>query len=207
MSSAAVKMKAPDVFSADKFDVKAIREQFPILHQKVYGRDLVYLDNAASTQKPLAVTNALTHYYATSHANVHRGVHALSDRATEAFENARAHARHFVNARHAREIIFVRGATEGLNLVASSYGRYRLKPGDEILVSEMEHHSNIVPWQLIAEQTGSAVRMIPMDDRGEIIQDEYQNLLNEKNRGRCDHLRGKFSWHRQSNSADDGTGP
>ncbi len=180
MSEVAIKMKTRDASATNQFDVDAIREQFPILHQKVYGRDLIYLDNAASSQKPLAVTNALADYYATNHANVHRGVHALSDRATEAFENARAYARQFVNAQHAREVIFVRGTTEGLNLVASSYGRYRLKPGDEILVSEMEHHSNIVPWQLAAEQTGSAVRMIPMDDRGEIIQDQYQNLLNEK---------------------------
>ena len=180
MRNVAVKMNALDVPLANEFDVDAVREQFPILNQRVYGRDLVYLDNAASAQKPLAVTNALAHYYATNHANVHRGVHALSDRATEAFENAREYSRQFVNARHTREIIFVRGTTEGLNLVASSYGRHRLKPGDEILVSEMEHHSNIVPWQLMAEQTGSAVRMIPMDDRGEIIQDEYQNLLNEK---------------------------
>ncbi len=180
MSEVAVKMKTRDASATDQFDVDAIREQFPILHQKVYGRDLIYLDNAASSQKPLAVTNALADYYAKNHSNVHRGVHALSDRATEAFENARAYARQFVNAQHAREVIFVRGTTEGLNLVASSYGRYRLKPRDEILVSEMEHHSNIVPWQLAAEQTGSSVRMIPMDDRGEIIQDQYQNLLNEK---------------------------
>ena len=158
-------------------DPESIRKQFPILNERVYGKNLVYLDNAASSQKPLAVTRALDNYYASQHANVHRGVHALSDRATEAFENSRELARQFVNADHAREIIFVRGTTEGLNLVASSYGRQRLKPGDEILVSEMEHHSNIVPWQIIAEQTGSRVRMIPMDDSGQIIQEEYLKLL------------------------------
>ena len=166
--------------STAAIDTDSIRKQFPILKERVYGKNLVYLDNAASSQKPLAVTQALDNYYASQHSNVHRGVHALSDRATEAFENARKLASQFVNARHAREIIFVRGTTEGLNLVASSYGRYRLRPGDEILVSEMEHHSNIVPWQIIAEQTGSVVRMIPMDDSGQIIQDQYLNLLNEK---------------------------
>ena len=166
--------------AVDRLDVEAIRRQFPILEEKVYGKDLIYLDNAASSQKPVAVTDSLNRYYTTQHANVHRGVHALSDRATEAYENAREIAREFVNAKHTREIIFVRGTSEGLNLVASSYGRYRLKPGDEILVSEMEHHSNIVPWQMIAEQTGSVVRMIPMDNRGEIVQRAYRELLNEK---------------------------
>ena len=180
MNQLAVNMNSKVHASNAELDVASIRLQFPILNERVYGRKLVYLDNAASTQKPLAVTNALADYYATKHANVHRGVHALSDRATEAFENARELAREFVNARHSREIIFVRGTTEGLNLVASSYGRYRLKPGDEILVSEMEHHSNIVPWQLIAEQTGSSVRMIPMNDDGEIMLESYAEMLNEK---------------------------
>ena len=165
--------------AASAIDPETIRKQFPILSERVYGKNLVYLDNAASSQKPLAVTQALDNYYASQHSNVHRGVHALSDRATEAFENSRKLARQFVNADHAREIIFVRGTTEGLNLVASSYGRQRLNPGDEILVSEMEHHSNIVPWQIIAEQTGSRVRMIPMDDSGQIIQDEYLKLLGQ----------------------------
>ncbi len=179
MSEAAIDTSM-EMQSTSHLDIDSIREQFPILKEIVYGKKLVYLDNAASSQKPLVVTDSLTHYYASQHANVHRGVHALSDRATEAYENARELARQFVNANHSREIIFVRGTTEGLNLVASSYGRYRLKPGDEILVSEMEHHSNIVPWQVIAEQTGSTVRMIPMDDQGEIIQHEYQELLSTK---------------------------
>ena len=179
MSEAAIDTSM-EMQSTSHLDIDSIREQFPILKEIVYGKKLVYLDNAASSQKPLAVTDSLTNYYASQHANVHRGVHALSDRATEAYENARELARQFVNANHSREIIFVRGTTEGLNLVASSYGRHRLKPGDEILVSEMEHHSNIVPWQVIAEQTGSTVRMIPMDDQGEIIQHEYQELLSNK---------------------------
>lgn len=163
-------------------DINAIRAQFPILEEKVYGQELVYLDNAASSQKPLAVTDTLNRYYASQHANVHRGVHELSDRATEAYEKARGFAQKFINASRPEEIIFVRGTTEGLNLVAESFGRYRFNPGDEILVSEMEHHSNIVPWQLIAERTGSTVRMIPMNDEGEIILEEYQNLLSEKTR-------------------------
>ena len=179
MSEAAIDTSM-EMQSTSHLDIDSIREQFPILKEIVYGKKLVYLDNAASSQKPLAVTDSLTNYYASQHANVHRGVHALSDRATEAYENARELAQQFVNANHSREIIFVRGTTEGLNLVASSYGRHRLKPGDEILVSEMEHHSNIVPWQVIAEQTGSTVRMIPMDDQGEIIQHEYQELLSAK---------------------------
>ncbi len=163
-------------------DVDAIRAQFPILQERVYGHELVYLDNGASSQKPLAVTETLERYYASQHANVHRGVHALSDRATEAYENARRTAARFVNAERVEEIIFVRGTTEGLNLVAESYGRHALRPGDEVLVSEMEHHSNIVPWQLIAERTGAAVRKIPMNDAGEIVLEEYQNLLNDRTR-------------------------
>ena len=163
-------------------DIGSVRAQFPILEEKVYGQDLIYLDNAASSQKPLTVTETLNRYYASQHANVHRGVHELSDRATEAYENSRKLAQMFVNASRPEEIIFVRGTTEGLNLVAESYGRHRFKPGDEILVSEMEHHSNIVPWQLIAERTGSTVRMIPMNDDGEIILEQYRNLLSERTR-------------------------
>ncbi len=166
----------------NRLDIDSIRAQFPILQEKIYGQDLVYLDNGASSQKPLKVTETLRQYYASQHANVHRGVHALSDRATEAYEKARGTARQFVNAKRPEEIIFVRGTTEGLNLVAESYGRYRLRPGDEILVSEMEHHSNIVPWQLISERTGSVVKMIPMDDRGEIIMDQYRSMLTDSTR-------------------------
>jgi len=168
--------------TSSMLDVAAVRAQFPILEQRVHGQALAYLDNGASSQKPLAVTDTLDKYYSSQHANVHRGVHELSDRATEAYENARKTAQRFVNATHPEEIIFVRGTTEGLNLVAESYGRDKLQPGDEILVSEMEHHSNIVPWQLIAERTSSVVKMIPMNDDGEIILDEYKALLNEKTR-------------------------
>ncbi len=171
-----------EVASSDALDVDAIRAQFPILEEKVHGQRLVYLDNGASSQKPLTVTKTLERYYASQHANVHRGVHELSDRATEAYETARKTAQKFVNAQRCEEIIFVRGTTEGLNLVAESYGRHTLKPGDEILVSEMEHHSNIVPWQLIAERTGSIVKMIPMNDDGEIILENYQEMLSEKTR-------------------------
>lgn len=172
-------VKPQTVNSTADFDVYAVRESFPILEEEVYGKELVYLDNAASSQKPLEVIETLREYYFHQHANVHRGVHALSERATEAYENARARVQQFLNARNAREIIFVRGTTEGLNLVATSYGRQCAKAGGEILVSEMEHHSNIVPWQLLAEQTDIRIRKIPMNDRGEIQMDAYRNLLNE----------------------------
>ncbi len=175
--SVAVESRESAATSYDS-DLAGIREQFPILSEQIYGKSLVYLDNAASSQKPLAVTECLNNYYATQHANVHRGVHALSERATEVYEGARESVRDFVNAKSTREIIFVRGASEGINLVADSYGRQNLQPGSEILVSEMEHHSNIVPWQMIAERTGATVRMIPMDDDGEIMQEEYEKLLN-----------------------------
>ena len=178
-----VAFKAPvEQSTTPILDIDAIRAQFPILDERVHGQELVYLDNGASSQKPLAVTNALNRYYASQHANVHRGVHELSDRATEAYETARKTAQKFVNAAQSEEIIFVRGTTEGLNLVAESYGRDKLKPGDEILVSEMEHHSNIVPWQLIAERTASVVKMIPMNDDGEIMMDQYQQLLSDRTR-------------------------
>ena len=172
-------VKHQTVNSTADFDVYAVRDSFPILEEEVYGKELVYLDNAASSQKPLEVIETLRKYYFHQHANVHRGVHALSERATEAYENARARVQQFLNARNAREIIFVRGTTEGLNLVATSYGRQCAKAGGEILVSEMEHHSNIVPWQLLAEQTDIRIRKIPMNDRGEIQMDAYRNLLNE----------------------------
>ena len=178
-----VALKTPtEIQSGNMLDIQEIRAQFPILEEMVHGNTLAYLDNGASSQKPNVVTETLERYYATQHANVHRGVHELSDRATEAYESARKTACKFINANRTEEIIFVRGTTEGLNLVAESYGRWKLQPGDEILVSEMEHHSNIVPWQLIAERTGSIVRMIPMNDNGEIIQEDYQNLLNDKTR-------------------------
>jgi cysteine desulfurase/selenocysteine lyase len=162
------------------FDVARIRRDFPILHQRVHGKPLVYLDNAATTQKPQAVIDALVHYYTTDNANVHRGVHLLSERATEAYENARITAQHFLNAAESCEIVFVRGATEGINLVAATYGRTNVNAGDEVLITAMEHHSNIVPWQMLCEEKGARLRVAPMNDAGELLLDEYERLLNPK---------------------------
>jgi cysteine desulfurase / selenocysteine lyase len=161
-------------------DVAAVRRDFPILHQRVHGKPLVYLDNAATTQKPQAVIDALVHYYTTDNANVHRGVHQLSERATEAYENARITAQHFLNAAESCEIVFVRGATEGINLVAATYGRTNVNAGDEILITAMEHHSNIVPWQMLCEEKGARLRVAPMNDAGELLLEEYECLLNPK---------------------------
>jgi cysteine desulfurase/selenocysteine lyase len=166
--------------SATAFDVERIREDFPILSTTVNGKPLVYLDNAATTQKPRAVIEVLDEYYSTINANVHRGVHYLSQRATDRFEAARSRVRAFINAEHDREIIFVRGATEAINLVAQSYGRTFIKEGDEIIISAMEHHSNIVPWQMLCQQTGAVLKVIPIDDRGDIILEEYQKLLSDR---------------------------
>ena len=164
------------------FDVAGVRADFPALAQTVHGRPLAYLDNAATTQKPRHVIEAVTRYYERDNANVHRGVHLLSERATSAYEQARDKVRRFINAAEPREIVFVRGATEGVNLVAQTWGRTNLRPGDEVLVTTMEHHSNIVPWQMVSEATGAALRVIPMDDRGELLMDEYGRLLNERTR-------------------------
>ena len=162
------------------FDVTKIREDFPILHQSVHGHLLVYLDNAATTQKPRAVIDRLVRYYETENANIHRGVYALSQRATSAYEEAREKVARFLNAPRTGEIIFTRGTTEGINLVASSFGRRFLNPGDEIILSALEHHSNIVPWQLVAGQTGAVIRVIPINDAGELMLDEYRGLLSSK---------------------------
>ena len=164
------------------FDLDAIRADFPILHQQVKGKPLVYLDNAATTQKPQAVIDALSRYYSTINSNVHRGAHTLSDLATREFEGARETVQRFLNAPHSREIIWTRGTTESINLVAHSYGRAFLKPGDEIIISAMEHHSNIVPWQLVAQQTGAVLRVIPVTDDAELDLEAFDNLLNEKTR-------------------------
>jgi cysteine desulfurase/selenocysteine lyase len=163
--------------STTTYDVNALRQDFPILHQTVRGKPLVYLDNAATTQKPRAVIEAIQHYYEHDNANVHRGVHTLSQRATDAFEAARGSVRHFLNARSEKEIIFVRGATEAINLVAQSWGRTNLKAGDAILITAMEHHANIVPWQLLREQIGVVLKVAPMNDKGELLLDEYAALL------------------------------
>jgi cysteine desulfurase/selenocysteine lyase len=163
-----------------RLNVARIREDFPILRQKVHGKPLVYLDNAATSQKPQVVIDALARYYSSQNANIHRGVHALSELATYEYEKARGKVKLFLNAAESREIVFVRGTTEGINLVAQSYGRKFLRAGDEIIISAMEHHSNIVPWQLLCEQTGAVLRVIPMNDDGELLIEEYEKLLNKK---------------------------
>jgi cysteine desulfurase/selenocysteine lyase len=171
------------IVSAPKtLDVAAIREEFPILRQRVHGKPLVYLDNAATTQKPRAVLDALQRYYVEENANVHRGVHSLSGRATDAYDAARETVRRFVNAADAREIVFVRGTTEGINLVAETWGRASVRAGDEIVLTEMEHHSNIVPWQILCEARGARLRVVPITDAGELRLDEYERLLTDKTR-------------------------
>ena len=154
--------------AATPFDVEAVRRDFPVLHQEVHDKPLAYLDNAASSQRPVQVIEAVAEYYRRDHANVHRGVHQLSQRATDAFEGAREKVRRFINAASEREVIFTRGTTEAINLVAQSWGRSKLGPGDEIVISHLEHHANIVPWQMLCEQTGATLRVIPMTERGEI---------------------------------------
>ena len=164
------------------FEVEKIRQDFPALTLSVHGHPLVYLDNAASTQKPVSVLDAVDRCYREYYSNVHRGVHHLSQKATDAYEEARRKVQGFVGASRAEEIVFVRGATEGINLVASTFGRNRVKAGDEVLITEMEHHSNIVPWQMLCEQTGATLRVAPIDDRGEVILEEYEKLLNDRTR-------------------------
>jgi cysteine desulfurase/selenocysteine lyase len=163
-------------------DVARIRADFPILHQEVRGRPLVYLDSAATTQKPQAVIDALVRYYTHDNANVHRGVHALSERATLAYEGARERVRRFINAREAKEIIFVRGCTEAINLVAQSYGRSKVGPGDEVLITAMEHHSDIVPWQMLCQQVGATLKVLPVDEHGELRLEQLESLLTARTR-------------------------
>jgi cysteine desulfurase/selenocysteine lyase len=171
---------APKKAALAKLDVARLREDFPILKQTVHGNPLVYLDNAATTQKPQAVLDALTRYYTTMNANVHRGVHQLSERATQEYEGARAKVQRFIGAAEPREIIFVRGITEAINLVAQTYGRKNIQLGDEIIISAMEHHSNIVPWQILCEEKGATLRVIPINDEGELLLDEFERLLNPR---------------------------
>ncbi len=163
--------------AVEPIDVSRIREDFPILKQTVRGKPLVYLDNAATSQKPQVVIDTLTRYYTAENSNVHRGVHYLSEQATIEYEGTRAKVRGLLNASDDREIIFVRGATEAINLVANSYGRQNVGDGDEIIISAMEHHSNIVPWQILCEERGVRLRVIPMNDDGELLMDEYEKLL------------------------------
>ena len=164
------------------YDVERLRAEFPILATKVHGKPLVYLDNAATTQKPRAVIAAEAEYYERYNANIHRGVHTLSQRATEAYEATRERVRGFINAASSKEVVFVRGTTEAINLVAQSYGRSRLQQGDEILISGMEHHSNIVPWQLLCAQIGAVLRVVPIGGAGEFLFDEYSKLLGPRTR-------------------------
>ncbi|MDA0653739.1 MAG: cysteine desulfurase [Proteobacteria bacterium] len=166
--------------SSAPFDIMRVRQDFPILSQRVYDKPLVYFDSAASAQKPRAVIDAIKHTYETEYANVHRGVHYMSQKTTDAMEGAREKIRSFINAVSEREIIFVRGATEGINLVADCWGRQNLKPGDEIILSQLEHHSNIVPWQLIAERTGAVIKVVPVNDAGELEMDGYEALLGDR---------------------------
>ncbi len=168
--------------SSAGFDVERVRKEFPALDQAVHGKPLIYLDNAATSQKPLAVIAAEENFYRRDCSNIHRGVHELSERATKSYEDARVKAQRFLNARDSKEIIFVRGATEAINLVANSFGRKAVKAGDEILITPMEHHSNIVPWQILREEKGAKLRVAPINDRGELLFDEFEKLLGPKTR-------------------------
>src|SRR5881394_826493 len=159
------------------WDVQKVRSDFPVLSQTVNGKPLVYLDNSASSQVPQVVIDRGAKYLAEEHSNIHRGVHYLSQKATTAYEAAREKVKRFINAREAKECIFVRGTTEGVNLVASSYGKKFIGEGDEILISGMEHHSNILPWQMTAEERGAKIKVIPLNERGELIIEEYEKLL------------------------------
>jgi cysteine desulfurase / selenocysteine lyase len=163
--------------SVKGFDVEKIRKDFPILHQSINGKPLVYLDNAATTQKPLSVINALSAYYSNINANIHRGIHTLSEKSTGEFEATRETVKKFINSTSTEEIIFTKGTTEGINLVASSYGRKNVKQGDIIIISGLEHHSNMVPWQMLAEEKKAILKVIPIDDNGDIILEEYEKLL------------------------------
>ena len=167
------------------YDINKIREDFPILSREVYGKPLIYLDNGATTQKPRCVVEAITNEYYSVNANVHRGVHFLSQQATELHEASRETVRRFINARSTNEIIFTRGTTESINLLASSFADSQMQAGDEVIVSTMEHHSNIVPWQLQAAKKGIVIKVIPMNDKGELLQDEYRKLFSEKTKLVC----------------------
>jgi len=168
--------------SSRPLDIEALRREFPVLSRMINGRPLCYLDSAASSQRPQFVIDAISRYYETTHANVHRGVHKLSQEATDLFEGARETLRRFINARSTREVIFVRGTTEAINLVAQSYARPRLQPGDEILISWLEHHANIVPWQMACEQTGAVLKVIPITRSGEVDYAAFESLLSERTR-------------------------
>jgi cysteine desulfurase/selenocysteine lyase len=173
-------MASPIQAPPSVLDVAGVRRDFPILQRTVHGKPLVYLDSAATTQKPRQVLDALAHYYAYGNANIHRGVYLLSEEATAAYDGARTKVQHFINARSHREVVFTRSSTESINLVAQSFGRQNIGPGDEILITHMEHHSNIVPWQLLCEQTHARLRVAPIDDRGELLMDEFEKCLSAR---------------------------
>ncbi len=177
------------------YDVYKIREDFPILKTKVRNKPLVYFDNAATTQKPQQVIDTLNKYYTSMNSNIHRGVHYLSNVATDAFEDARIKVKDFINAASEKEIIFTRGTTESINLVSNSFGRSNIKEGDEIIISNMEHHSNIVPWQLICNEKKAKLKIIPIDDNGEIIFDEFVKLISEQNKINFCCLHIEFTWN------------
>lgn len=176
---AAISSKRPATLA---FDVERVRKDFPILKQKVHGKPLVYFDNAATSQKPLAVIEAEDRFYREFNSNIHRGVHELSERATRAYEETRAKVQHLLNAAEAREVVFVRSTTEGINLVAATYGRQHVQAGDEVLITAMEHHSNIVPWQMLCEEKGARLKVAPINDRGELLFEEYEKLLGSRTR-------------------------
>ncbi len=182
MSSSQTEVAARREALKRPFDVERVRADFPALHQDIKGKPLVYLDNAASAQKPRQVLDAITHLYSHDYANIHRGVHELSERATRAYESARLKALRFLNASSEREIVFVRGTTEGINLVASTYGRANVGEGDEILITHMEHHSNIVPWQMLCEEKKANLKVVPIDDRGDMDMDAFSRLLGSRTR-------------------------
>lgn len=179
MEATAIEKQAIHRLSLD-FDVENIRDDFPILHRPVYGKPLVFLDNAASTQKPQAVIDAIRQYYSAENANIHRGVYYLSELATKRYENARKTVKNFINAASLKEVIFTSGTTDSINLVAAAYGRKFIRAGDEIILTTMEHHSNIVPWQILCEETGATLRIVPINDDGELIFEEFEKLLSEK---------------------------
>ena len=163
-----------------KLNIESIRKQFPVLHQTVNGKPLIYFDNAATTQKPLTVINAIKDFYEKDNSNIHRGVHTLAERATSAFEATRKTVQQFINSKESEEIIFTKGTTEGINLAAQTFGKATLRTGDEVIISAMEHHSNIVPWQMICEENGAILKVIPINDEGELLMDEFEKILSPK---------------------------
>jgi len=175
-------MKSATLHTSTQFDVDRIRRDFPILHTEMHGKPLAFLDNGASSQKPRAVIEAVDRYYRQEHTNIHRAVYELSQKATDAYERARRNLRDFIGARSEKEIIFVRGCTEGVNLVASAYGRRQIGEGDEVIITHMEHHSNIVPWQMLCEERGAVLRVVPINDAGEVELDAYRSMLSERTR-------------------------